>query len=463
MLSLAEVACSVGHFSKPRTTFECLPHLNSKSYGSSNSSPIQVSFEVLYGSNIADASQVRGDCGAWIIDSSNEILYGHLVAGDTQNGFSYIIPACNTAADIESQYGATPSFLLPRRLAASPSGVGPVTVAEAAKPFLATILTVPTHHPRAQSTSPLEHKLLTELEDGFSPLRNHLLQLLFVLSSQDQPQALDSVAFDLLSSQMGFWRRTAIILSFLKIFILIMISGTGYLRFSTSLTNLHGLGLDVPNLASPGMSFMFSRALLGLRIALSNYRLIDRNKRDDLEKGGGKSAPILDRYDERTLDIARIPWFLFFEDVSLFSPSQHWKIFDDMRRVLATAHSIQASIYDAQAWRPINLEPHEFVLLDSWICLPARDIMLVMATRTDSLQKVRKQIAACHDRPVHKSLTRQRHRNFHINPTILAAVLSHINASVIDDKSAVRKSISHHRVEMTCRHVSRICTFLKQF
>ena len=49
-----------------------------------------------------------------VVDSSGKI-YGHIVAGDLQNGLGYIIPAFETVADMKRQDGDDRDFTPPKR------------------------------------------------------------------------------------------------------------------------------------------------------------------------------------------------------------------------------------------------------------------------------------------------------------------------------------------------------------
>ena len=51
-----------------------------------------------------------GDCGAWIVDSTTNELYGHIIAGDPNSCLAYIIPAYKIFDDIRSKLGAMASF-----------------------------------------------------------------------------------------------------------------------------------------------------------------------------------------------------------------------------------------------------------------------------------------------------------------------------------------------------------------
>ncbi|OCK87672.1 uncharacterized protein K441DRAFT_491654, partial [Cenococcum geophilum 1.58] len=35
-----------------------------------------------------------GDCGSWVVDAQSGDVYGHIVAGNTESGFAYVVPAC---------------------------------------------------------------------------------------------------------------------------------------------------------------------------------------------------------------------------------------------------------------------------------------------------------------------------------------------------------------------------------
>ena len=45
-----------------------------------------------------------GDCGAWVFDAATGELYGHLVAGNTDRGFAYIVPAHEVFKDIRERF-----------------------------------------------------------------------------------------------------------------------------------------------------------------------------------------------------------------------------------------------------------------------------------------------------------------------------------------------------------------------
>ena len=51
-----------------------------------------------------------GDCGAWIVNATTGLIYGHIVAGDPMTGIAFIIPAHKVFADIERRFGARPSL-----------------------------------------------------------------------------------------------------------------------------------------------------------------------------------------------------------------------------------------------------------------------------------------------------------------------------------------------------------------
>ena len=55
---------------------------------------------------------VIGDCGSWVTDSRMSILYGHIIAGDSQTGLTFIVPAYKTLASIGGKFGLKPSFAL---------------------------------------------------------------------------------------------------------------------------------------------------------------------------------------------------------------------------------------------------------------------------------------------------------------------------------------------------------------
>lgn len=66
---------------------------------------------------------VPGDCGAWVVDSVTNKLFGFIIAGDPHSCIGYIIPAYKIMEDISSQLGKAPTFfqispsdlVLPRR------------------------------------------------------------------------------------------------------------------------------------------------------------------------------------------------------------------------------------------------------------------------------------------------------------------------------------------------------------
>lgn len=47
---------------------------------------------------------LQGDCGAWVIDTTTGILYGHLVAGNLQLGIGYVMPIHLVFNDIRSRF-----------------------------------------------------------------------------------------------------------------------------------------------------------------------------------------------------------------------------------------------------------------------------------------------------------------------------------------------------------------------
>lgn len=52
-----------------------------------------------------------GDCGAWVVNASTGLVYGHIVAGDPVTGMAFIIPAHKVFSDIEHRFGIRPALL----------------------------------------------------------------------------------------------------------------------------------------------------------------------------------------------------------------------------------------------------------------------------------------------------------------------------------------------------------------
>lgn len=51
-----------------------------------------------------------GDCGAWVVNATTGLIYGHIVAGDPVTGIAYIIPAHKVFTDIERRLCTRPSL-----------------------------------------------------------------------------------------------------------------------------------------------------------------------------------------------------------------------------------------------------------------------------------------------------------------------------------------------------------------
>ena len=55
-------------------------------------------------------STEEGDCGALVINPSNGLVYGHIVAGNIGTGFAYVIPFYQTQLEICKTLGSKPTF-----------------------------------------------------------------------------------------------------------------------------------------------------------------------------------------------------------------------------------------------------------------------------------------------------------------------------------------------------------------
>ena len=47
----------------------------------------------------------KGVCGAWVVDAVSNELYGHIIAGATEDGFAYIIPFYEILDDLNAHFG----------------------------------------------------------------------------------------------------------------------------------------------------------------------------------------------------------------------------------------------------------------------------------------------------------------------------------------------------------------------
>ena len=112
-----------------------------------------------------------GDCGAWVVNASTGLVYGHIVAGDPVTGMAFIIPAHKVFSDIELRFGIRPALS--------------------------------TEQPRAQLTASSSYTTLTPLSssidlikalqasaDLFKAVRSSNERVKAVLSSIDQAKAV---------------------------------------------------------------------------------------------------------------------------------------------------------------------------------------------------------------------------------------------------------------------------------